>query len=508
MSEEWIDLVARRESPLWVSLVCLGGRSRWFEAALGWSYEIENYQYSDHTHRISVGDALRLREIISSEAAKGDFFKTYLDRCKEASARLETTTDSVAGQFSMLRKGGTNGDQLATCFSRFADSVQGAIPFLASLVIVQDILESELRTRLSNTLGTEPTSDSVGRLLSQCVVASANTNVVRESRSLLDIAAKLEAAGVAASELSPQPVTSELYERRPALRALIDSHLHEFGWLRTFTYLGEPFSEREILERAAIQLETGDVARRHAETEARSRLAREKARRTIREHSLPEPTCRLIELASEYLMWRFERIDIHFKCEVRLRMLQKHIAENLGLTRDELVLLTYDEVMAALANEAIPPAEQLHRRRDHGFTCSVSNGAFTIEAAAPLPSVEDPDIHLPLSGTTACAGQATGPARLVLSSADMGRVNRGDILVATMTTPDLMLAIEKCSAIVTDEGGLLCHAAIISRELQTPCVIGTSCATKAIKDGDCVTVVATIPTGQVQAAEPAWRSAS
>ncbi|GAG17127.1 unnamed protein product, partial [marine sediment metagenome] len=62
------------------------------------------------------------------------------------------------------------------------------------------------------------------------------------------------------------------------------------------------------------------------------------------------------------------------------------------------------------------------------------------------------------------------------------------ILVTNMTTPDLMQAIEKVVAIVTDEGGILCHAAIVSREFGIPCVIATKIATKVLKDGDLVEV--------------------
>jgi pyruvate,water dikinase len=57
-----------------------------------------------------------------------------------------------------------------------------------------------------------------------------------------------------------------------------------------------------------------------------------------------------------------------------------------------------------------------------------------------------------------------------------------------MTTPDLMPAIEKAVAIVTDEGGMLCHAAIVSRELGIPCIIGTRNATSILRDGDLVEV--------------------
>ena len=67
----------------------------------------------------------------------------------------------------------------------------------------------------------------------------------------------------------------------------------------------------------------------------------------------------------------------------------------------------------------------------------------------------------------------------------------GEILVSPMTTPDFIPAMRKAGAIITDEGGITCHAAIVSRELKKPCIIGTRIATKILKNGDYVKVNAT-----------------
>ena len=90
-------------------------------------------------------------------------------------------------------------------------------------------------------------------------------------------------------------------------------------------------------------------------------------------------------------------------------------------------------------------------------------------------------------GQTAYPGKVTGIAKLVFSSSDK-IFNKGDILVSATTNPALMPIIRKCGAIVTDEGGITSHAAIISRELKKPCVIGTRFATHTFKDGNLVEV--------------------
>jgi pyruvate,water dikinase len=81
-----------------------------------------------------------------------------------------------------------------------------------------------------------------------------------------------------------------------------------------------------------------------------------------------------------------------------------------------------------------------------------------------------------------------GPARIIRSAAELGAFQDGEILVATMTDPDWEPVLKRARAVVTDHGGRTCHAAIVSRELGIPCVVGTEQATRVLKDGAPVTV--------------------
>ncbi len=93
-----------------------------------------------------------------------------------------------------------------------------------------------------------------------------------------------------------------------------------------------------------------------------------------------------------------------------------------------------------------------------------------------------------LEGLGASPGIAYGEAKLVSDASELGKVKNGDILVAVMTTPDMVPAMKRAAAIVTDEGGLTCHAAIVSRELGCPAVVGTRKATEVLTDGMKITV--------------------
>jgi len=93
-----------------------------------------------------------------------------------------------------------------------------------------------------------------------------------------------------------------------------------------------------------------------------------------------------------------------------------------------------------------------------------------------------------LEGLGASPGIAYGEAKLIVDASELGKVKEGDILVAVMTTPDMVPAMKRAGAIVTDEGGLTCHAAIVSRELGCPAVVGTRKATEILTDGMKITV--------------------
>ncbi|MFC2175150.1 phosphoenolpyruvate synthase [archaeon] len=94
-------------------------------------------------------------------------------------------------------------------------------------------------------------------------------------------------------------------------------------------------------------------------------------------------------------------------------------------------------------------------------------------------------------GLGASPGVGSGIVKMVHSMEDLPKVQKGDILVTEMTNPDMVPAMQRAAAIVTDEGGITCHAAIVSRELGIPCIVGTENITDLVRDGDKITVDAT-----------------
>jgi pyruvate,water dikinase len=103
-------------------------------------------------------------------------------------------------------------------------------------------------------------------------------------------------------------------------------------------------------------------------------------------------------------------------------------------------------------------------------------------------AVEEFEGVLILSGIPASPGTATGIVKITHHASGIDKIREGDVLVAEMTTPDFVPAMKRAVAIVTDRGGRTCHAAIVSRELGVPCIVGTGGATSVLKDGQLITV--------------------
>lgn len=115
----------------------------------------------------------------------------------------------------------------------------------------------------------------------------------------------------------------------------------------------------------------------------------------------------------------------------------------------------------------------------------VQTRAITTEAKVEEVKVEGRQI---LKGLGASPGVGTGRVKIIYNVQDISKVQNKDVLVTAMTSPDLVPAMRKCSAIITDLGGVTSHAAIVSREMGIPAIVGTKDATKVLKDGQTATV--------------------
>ncbi|MCI4341158.1 MAG: phosphoenolpyruvate synthase, partial [Thermoplasmata archaeon] len=122
------------------------------------------------------------------------------------------------------------------------------------------------------------------------------------------------------------------------------------------------------------------------------------------------------------------------------------------------------------------------------MTTSAPDPAAAKAPARMPPATASHDRPALVRGFGASPGIAGGKVRRLLRAAETEQLKSGEILVTSMTTPDMVPAMTRAAAIVTDEGGMTCHAAIVSRELGVPCIVGTRTATQVLQEGMEITV--------------------
>ena len=154
-------------------------------------------------------------------------------------------------------------------------------------------------------------------------------------------------------------------------------------------------------------------------------------------------------------------------------------------------VLTDDEILD-LARLAL--AVEGHYGSPQDIEWAFAGGKTYLVQSRPITTLheradESPEApHLLIKGLAASTGRASGAVRVLTSPSESASLKTGEVLVAPMTSPDWVPAMRRAAALITDGGGMTCHAAIVSRELGVPCVVGTRNATTSLRNGEVVTV--------------------
>ena len=137
-----------------------------------------------------------------------------------------------------------------------------------------------------------------------------------------------------------------------------------------------------------------------------------------------------------------------------------------------------------------------HYKKPQDIEFAIEGEEIFIVQTRPITTLKEEKTHSNkeinqepiLEGISASPGIASGKIKIVESLEDLQKVVEGDVLVTKMTNPDMVMTMQKASAIVTDEGGMTSHAAIVSREMGIPAIVGTDSATTILKEGEIITV--------------------
>lgn len=176
-----------------------------------------------------------------------------------------------------------------------------------------------------------------------------------------------------------------------------------------------------------------------------------------------------------------------------LRKFAEEFAKRSGLPCEDIELLMHWDIDTSLFNDPLRVIKKITGAKKGRFyivrretTFDALTGSDAQKLNTHMKSlIEKSDT---LTGNTAYPGIATGIVKIIKDKRDFGKMKKGDILVAPNTRPEYLPLMKLASAVVSVEGGLTCHSAIVSRELKIPCIVGAQGATTLLKDGDTVKI--------------------
>ncbi|MEW6408154.1 MAG: PEP-utilizing enzyme [Patescibacteria group bacterium] len=289
---------------------------------------------------------------------------------------------------------------------------------------------------------------------------------------------------------------SRLKEIYPKFYNELQKHTQKYCWVY-YVYAGPAYIEYNFLEFIRDYLYKGVNPKKKLALLAAERKKLLSLRKQCIAKLKPDKFYSAILRLAEKIVWaKPRRKDFQSKAYYYLEKLQREIGRRLYLSLDQVRSCTLEMMEEGLKGKKISLEKIKMIKEWHG--CMPENGAIKVitgkeaekfynkflksETTASIKKVKI------LKGTCAFAGYAKGKIKIINRPEDMVKMKYGDVLLSIATTPAIVPAMKKAAAIITDEGGLTCHASIVSRELKIPCVVGLKIASKILKDEDKVEV--------------------
>lgn len=292
---------------------------------------------------------------------------------------------------------------------------------------------------------------------------------------------------------------TEEYKERLKLVKFIDSkkfekklvaHEKQWHWLRN-NYAVCIYLDKEYFRKEVEKLKSVDVKAEFSRFKKELELIKKTKKILIKKFKLPKKAKLFIRIAEEFGFMQDDRKRCVMPATYYQNIFMQEFGKRLGLSKKDMEY-TYIHELKDLKNKKIGK-DFFSNRRKCTMVINAPRGYEIFSGKLALKIYEkifkkNVEFNGELKGQPASMGYAKGTVKIVTTIKNILEVKEGDIIVASMTKPDTLPAMMKAAAIITDEGGITSHAAIISRELKIPCIIGTKIATKVLRDGDLVEV--------------------
>jgi len=461
-------------------LVSVAG-TNYFKKTLNINYKISESLVRDHAVFWNYDNDSKYNDELLKKRTLNQAVNHFITSLNSVTSQLENVATEISESEKMCFE---DKQTLTILFKKYYHTYLLNMPFLYSYWNTEHLIISQLKKDFHKIFG-----KNYEAILRQLLIPAHHTYFEKEKRHMKKIVRY-----IAGNISLKQKITAKnsLIDD-PYLDYLICNHIANFSFTATAFYLGKPLDKKAVLERIKMCLE--DFSEEENRKKEKDREKESLSRKNIltKLDIYPEVKERL-QIACELLYWKNQRLDILFKSDFLINPLLQTLATLMGISFMQLVHLRYKEIINWFDTKELPNKEDINKRIK-SYSLYLKAGKITLLTdrskylhLASEQSNQAIQFKKMIKGTVARRGKVTGQVRLVFFSEDIIRVKKGEILVTTMTRPDMIVGMEKAAAFVTDQGGMLSHAAIIAREMGKPCIVGTKIATHILKDGDLVEV--------------------
>ncbi len=451
------------QSVLFADLSLQGNTRKVFKNAMGIDYEPE-YIIIDKGGTMSWNYTADKQ--LESSLRKSNTLLAGIQQFINTMARTTRHLDKIS---KILSVDGTRRDNINDIFDDITLYWDAYTTQMTSLFTFWNI-ENMLLNYLSQQLKEKISDKQAKEILTEAFLPNELSYFAYERRQLGRIAKRFNYKST---------ITKGVKQETNDMLTALTAHGHFFGFLLTPFNLGNPPSARELIDR----LENKDYSN-------------EPPKLPIVNSNSPTNSPELntaMDLAHQLAFWKTERLDILSLADARVSSLYNSIARRLRLELSSLFALTSNEILESLKRNQVIIDAAILKERQKGYCLMLHKGK--INFYKPSSDKNNSTVtkrNKRLKGTPASKGKVRGSVRIINSLKDLPTLKKGEILVTKMTRPEHGIALDRAAAFVTDEGGLLSHAAIVAREMKKPCITGTKNATRILRNGDFVEVDATL----------------
>jgi len=467
MKKEWIRIVKRKRNPFFIYII-FEGFSKQYIKIPGLDYRYKGgCIYLDDEYFLETIGSKDLENRILARLSKNKSF--LLDVTKQAYKEFDKYM-KFWKKISNMNLSRLSDKELTGLFEDYVLTLLKWNAYLHLPNIAEGIITRRLEIKLKKLVKDK---DKFRKYFILFTTPVKKSSVWEENMSLWEIVRQIQK-----NKVDP--------------RKLVERHLKDFAWITNVTFLNVFMDFDDIMKRIK-EMKHIDAETRIKEIKAEEKKYRNEYQKAIKELKPGKELLALIKTAQEFVFFRSFRMEVNYRSAYYVQNLFAETAKRLGINPIDLLYLIPPEIIDALKSGKKIDKIIAERKKSYGF--SNEGGRINIYSGKQLRDFRKTheiksrkELIEDITGSCASPGVAEGIVRIVPTGMDIAKIKQGDILVTSMTTPDFVPAMKRAAAIITDEGGITCHAAVVSRELGIPCVIGTKQATEILKDRDLVRV--------------------